>query len=179
MKELLEIDPTFNEGMFITKVNNIFVMLHTSIMMGSLDRVRHFLSDDVADKYEKIINDLNKRQVRRMFDELNVKETHLKDININDDCVIINVDITSRYMDYVVDINTGEFISGFNDHRIEKLNHLTFSKKKGAKTYKIDKKCEGCGANIDVNKDGKCEYCGRIFNAESYDWILTSIDVED
>ena len=29
----------------------------------------------------------------------------------------------------------------------------------------------------DVNKNGKCEYCGTIFNAENYDWILTSIEV--
>ena len=178
MGELLKIDPTFNEGMFITKVNNIFIMLHSAIMMDDLDRVRHFISDNIEEKYESLLTSLNNRNVRQMYDELNVKSTSIKDIQINEDCVIIKVDITSRYMDYLVDKSTGKFISGFNDHRVEKIYHLEFTKKIGSKNYNIDKKCPGCGANIDINNNGKCEYCGSIFNTENYDWILTSIMVE-
>ncbi len=178
MEELLKIDPTFNEGMFITKVNNIFVMLHSSVMMDNLERVKHFLSNNVYQKYESVLQDLNKRNVRQMYDELNVKNTSIKDITINNDCVIIKVDITSRYMDYLVDKETGKFVSGYNDHRIEKINHLEFTKSLKASSYNMDKKCPGCGANIDVNNSGKCAYCGSTFNAENYDWILTSIIVE-
>lgn len=178
MNDLLKIDPTFNEGMFITKVNNIFVMLHSSVMMDNLERVKHFLSEDVYQKYDDILKDLNSRNVRQMYDELNVRNTYIKDIEIKEDCVIIKVDITSRYMDYLIDKTTGKFISGYNDHRIEKVNHLELTKKFGTSSYKIDKKCPGCGANIDVNNNGKCAYCGSIFNTENYDWILTSIKVE-
>lgn len=178
MNDLLKIDPTFNEGMFITKVNNIFVMLHSSVMMDNLEKVKHFLSEDVYQKYDDILKDLNSRNVRQMYDELNVKNTYIKDIEIKEDCVIIKVDITSRYMDYLIDKTTGKFISGYNDHRIEKVNHLELTKKLGTSSYKMDKKCPGCGANIDVNNNGKCAYCGSIFNTENYDWILTSIKVE-
>lgn len=178
MNDLLKIDPTFNEGMFITKVNNIFVMLHSSVMMDNLERVKHFLSEDVYQKYDDILKDLNSRNVRQMYDELNVKNTYIKDIEIKEDCVIIKVDITSRYMDYLIDKTTGKFISGYNDHRIEKVNHLELTKKLGISSYKMDKKCPGCGANIDVNNNGKCAYCGSIFNTENYDWILTSIKVK-
>ena len=178
MSELLKIDPDFNEGMFITKVNNIFVLLHSGIMMDNLERVKHFLSEDVYKKFEDKLNDLNSRNVRQMYDELNVKETHIKNVNIQDNCVIISVDITSRYMDYIVDKDSGEFISGFNDHRIEKLNRLEFTKKLDTNSYGIDKKCQGCGANINVNNNGKCDYCGTIFDAKNYDWILTSIEIE-
>jgi len=179
MEELLKIDPTFNEGMFITKVNNIFIMLHSAIMMDDLNRVRHFLSDDLEKRYEKLLQSYNERNVRQMYDELNVKTTTIKDIQINEDSVIIRVDIISRYMDYLVDKNTGKFISGYNDHRIEKINRLELTKKVGASNYGVDKKCPGCGANINVNHSGKCPYCGTIFNTENYDWILTSIEVEN
>lgn len=179
MDELIKIDPSFNEGMFITKVNNIFVMLHSSIMFGDLSRVRHFLSEEVAEKYEKKLQELNAKNVRQMYDELNVKTTTIKNIQIKEDCVIINVDITSRYMDYLIDKTTNKFISGYNDHRIEKINHLEFTKLLNSKAYSIASKCPGCGANIDVNNHGKCDYCGTIFNAKNYDWILTSITIED
>ena len=179
MEELLKIDPTFNEGMFITKVNNIFVMLHSAVMMNDLDRARHYLSPSLEEKYEKILKDLSNRNVIQMYDELNVKTTTINNIQVDNDCVIIKVDIVSRYMDYLIDKDSGNLVSGYNDHRIEKKNHLTFEKKINSSVYGIDKKCPGCGANIDVNKSGKCEYCGTIFNAEKYDWILTSIEVED
>ena len=179
MNELLKIDSTFNEGMFITKVNNIFVMLHSAVMMDDLSRVKHFLSDDVYKKYESILKDLNQRNVRQMYDELNVKTTTIKDIQILDNRVIINVDIESRYMDYLLNKSNGVFVSGVNNRRIEKINHLEFTKLLTSSNYSIDKKCPGCGANIDVNKNGKCSYCGAIFDTKNYDWILTSIEVED
>ena len=178
MNELLKIDSSFNEGMFITKVNNIFIMLHSAIMMDNLDRVRHFLSSDLQKYYEELLKDLNKRNVRQMYDELNVKTTYIKDIVIKEDCVIIKVDIESRYMDYLVDKDTNRFISGYNDHRTQKTNHLELTKKIGSSIYGSVRKCPGCGANIDVNNNGKCVYCGSIFNTEKYDWILTSIIVE-
>ena len=37
LAEYKNMDPTFNEGMFLTKVNNIFVKLFTSIMKIYLD----------------------------------------------------------------------------------------------------------------------------------------------
>lgn len=179
MKELISIDPQFNEGMFITKVNNIFIMLHSAIMMDDLNRVRHYISDDLEEKYENKLKELNSNNVRQMYDELNVKTTSIEDIIINNDNVIIKVDIVSRYMDYVIDKNTLKFVSGINDRRVEKLNHLEFMKKRDIKSKGIVTKCLNCGASLDINASGRCSYCGAIFKNEDYDWILTSIETVD
>lgn len=176
MDELLKIDTSFNEGMFITRVNNIFIMLHSAIMMDDLDRVRHFISYDLEKKYENILNELNNQNVRQMYDELNVKNTKINEIIINDDKIIIKVTIVSRYMDYLVDKTTSKFISGINNRRVEKINHLVFEKNRDAKEYKIVRKCPRCGASVDINKSGICNYCRTVFDAENYDFILTSIN---
>ena len=42
----------FNEAMFKTKVDNIFVKLFTSIMKGNLDDVKHFINSSVESKYQ-------------------------------------------------------------------------------------------------------------------------------
>ena len=177
MNEILKIDSTFNEGMFITKVNNIFVMLHTAVMMDDLNRVRHFISDELETRYENLSKDLRSRNVRQMYDELNVKTTTITGMEVIDNKAIIRVDIVSRYMDYLIDRDSGNLVSGDNTRRVEKMNHLVFEKTVGNSYHNIDKKCPGCGANIDVNASGKCSYCGAIFDTENYDWVLTSIDV--
>lgn len=174
MEDLLKVDSSFNENMFITKVNNIFIKLMNAIMFKDLDSVKHFINDELASKYKVIIDDLKSRGLTEVYDELNVKDTFIRDIHINDEYIIINVDLLSRYMDYFID-KDGNYISGINDHRIEKLNRLTFMKRIDSKKDGIVRKCPACGSSIDVNSNGKCSYCGAIYNNEEYDYILTNI----
>ena len=151
-------------------------MLHSAIMMDDLNRVRHFISYDLEKKYENILSELNNKNIRQMYDELNVKSTNIDKIEILEDKIIIKVTIISRYMDYLVDKTSGKFISGNNTSRVEKINHLIFEKNKDAKDYKIIRACPRCGASMDINKTGECSYCRTIFNTENYDYILTSIE---
>ena len=95
----------------------------------------------------------------------------------DEDKEIIDVEIVSRYMDYIIDINTGDLISGDDTRRIERRNILRFEKKLNTKDFGIVRKCPGCGASINVNNTGKCEYCDTIFNLDDYDYILVSINV--
>lgn len=165
----------FNEAMFKTKVDNIFVKLFTSIMKGDLSDVDHFISDEVKNKYMTYINELKSKNERQMYDELNVKDTKILSRKELEDKEVIEVEIISRYMDYIIDIDTGETIKGDDTRRIEKRNILVFEKKNDTKDIKLVRKCPGCGASISVNTSGKCDYCGTIYNLEDYDYILTDI----
>lgn len=177
MEELLKIDPDFNEELFITKVNNIFVKLYTGIMLNDLEKVKHFLSNHLYQKYANLLEELNKNNERQMYDELNVKETYIESIEILKDKISIKVKLISRYMDYVINKDTLEFIRGNNYHRIKIVNYLTFTKKLLTKELKVSRKCLSCGASLDLNNSGKCVFCGNIFPLENYDYILDNIDV--
>lgn len=167
----------FNEAMFKTKVDNIFVKLYTCIMKGDLTDVRHFISNELYNNYMNKINELISHNKRQMYDEINVKNTMIINRSILEDKEIIDVEIVSRYMDYIIDINTGDLISGDDTRRIERRNILRFEKKLNTKDFGIVRKCPGCGASINVNNTGKCEYCDTIFNLDDYDYILVSINV--
>lgn len=178
LNELIELDNTFSESKFKTKVDNIFVMLHISIMTNDLERVKHFLSNEVYKNFEERLKYLNNNNQIQMFDELNVKSTEIEDIEINNETFIIKVKLVSRYMDYIIDKNTKKIISGNNSNRIQKDNFLTFTKKRNFKEQEMVRKCPSCGANMDVNNTGKCKYCGTIYNNADYDWILTNIETK-
>lgn len=152
----------FNEAMFKTKVDNIFVKLYTCIMKGDLTDVRHFISEELYNNYINKINELISHNKRQMYDEINVKNTMIINRKILEDKEIIDVEIVSRYMDYIIDINTGDLISGDDTRRIERRNILRFEKKLNTKDFGIVRKCPGCGASINVNNTGKCEYCDTI-----------------
>ena len=61
-----------------------------------------------------------------MYDETNVKETIIENVEILEDKINIKVKLISRYMDYLID-EDANFISGNNSSRIEKNNYLTFN----------------------------------------------------
>lgn len=175
VEELINKDNTFTESGFIAKVDNTFIMLLSSIMMWDIDRVKHKISNELYDMYSNIINNLKQNNERQMYDELNVKSTSIQKIYETDTEYKIDVLLISRYMDYKIDAQTGNFKSGINTHRIEKNNYLTFCKLKESKQENIVKHCPGCGASVDINNTGICEYCGTSYNTKDYDWVLTEV----
>lgn len=175
MNELANLDPTFTESSFKTKVDNIFVMLHISFMTDNMKRVNHFISDEVYNEYNNRLLILNRNNERQMYDELNVKSTDIINIEVTDDKYIITVKIISRYMDYIVDKITLSYKRGNNTSRVEKENILVFEKKRSAKQQNVVRFCPNCGHPMDVNKSGFCEYCHSTYNQENYDYVLTSI----
>lgn len=167
----------FNESMFKTKVDNIFVKLYTCIMKEDLSDVAHFISDELLSKLDTKIENLKSQNKRQIYDEINVKNTNIINRKIEEDKEIIEVEIISRYMDYIIDKNTGNTIFGDDSRRIEKRNILVFEKRRNAKEIGLVRKCPGCGASLSVNTSGRCAYCDTIFNWEDYDYVLVKLSV--
>jgi hypothetical protein len=156
-----------------SKFSNIFIMLLYSISTNDLDRVKHFLTQEMIDKYQKVIDTNINRKETVLFDELNVKTISITGKEIKDDYEYVYVDLTSRFMNYYLD-DDGNYLRGNNKRRDENNHRLVFRKKVGTSSNVVVK-CPGCGANIDANFSGKCEYCGMTYSAENYDYQLESI----
>lgn len=175
VKEFMKYDDTFNESLFLSKINNMFIKFFTNIMMDRLEEVKHFVSDEVYAFGENIVNNMKKEGHRQMYDELNVKSSSISSIEVNEDDYIIKVYLQSRYLNYIISLDDGSYVSGDDNNRIQVDYELTIVKKRLTKNRNIVRKCPGCGAPINVNASGKCEYCGSIYNQVDYDWVITSL----
>ena len=160
----------------------IFVRVLNNIIKRNLQEENNNISNIQIDKDTSIPDEViisGEEISEERYVELikEVKTLPEKIAKILEDKEIIDVEIVSRYMDYIIDINTGDLISGDDTRRIERRNILRFEKKLNTKDFGIVRKCPGCGASINVNNTGKCEYCDTIFNLDDYDYILVSINV--
>lgn len=172
LENLIKEDKNFSEAKFKAKVDNIFIQLYMAVMKQDLQKVKHFLSDEVYAKYfEKIANLQNKNRIQ-MYGELNVSDTNIVDVREFDDRFEIEVSLLTKHLDYIIDKSSKKFISGDCDVRVEKRVRLVFSKIKNAKVMGLARSCNGCGANMDLNKSGVCEYCGSVYELKEYDWVL-------
>lgn len=177
LDEFKNIDPTFNEAMFLTKVNNVFIKLFTAIMMDKLDEVNHFVGDEVFNYANNILSKVKDKGCRQMYDELNVKDSRIVDVIVNEGVYQLKVLLQSRYMDYIINLSNGNVISGDDSSRIEVNYNLVFTKKIGAKEANSIRRCPSCNAPLSVNTSGLCEYCGSTYNQEEYDWVLTKLEI--
>lgn len=160
----------------IGKFSNIYIMLLYSIMTKDMNRVKHFISDDLYNKYLDIIDILNKNQESQMYDELNVGKIDIIRTEVMDNKEVVTVRIISRYMDYIID-SQGNYKRGNNKNRVQKENILVFTKNLDAisKNYYT---CSNCGANLDINFTGSCPYCNSICDVSDYDYQLVKLDVK-
>ena len=63
----------FNETDFLGKVSNTFIMILMAIMTDDVKRVEHKVSPSVKEKLLQKTEELNKKNLRQMYDEPNVK----------------------------------------------------------------------------------------------------------
>ena len=58
--ELIKKDKTFTEANLLAKVDNIFIMLLSSIMVGNLDRVKQKVTNTLFNEYNLLLNTTKK-----------------------------------------------------------------------------------------------------------------------
>lgn len=160
--------------LLIGKFSNIFIKLIVGIMSNDLKDIKHYLSKEIYNRYQTMIdNNITNNEIR-CFDEPNVKQISIDRVENNEDFEIIYVNLVSRYMDYYIDSNTMNYKRGNNASR-EEISHNLIFKRKTNITQNNVIKCPSCGANLDPNNTGYCNYCGEINSAESYDYILYEV----
>lgn len=164
-----------DEELLKGKFSNIFLKLLVGISSRDLKNIKHYLSDDIYARYQKVIDEDKNNNEIHCFDELNVKELYITKKDEDEKYDYIYVNLVSRYMDYFIDSNTLNYKRGINDHRIEKDHELIFRKLKSINEREIVIRCPGCGTSLDVNKTGVCPYCGETYSAELYDYILVEV----
>ena len=92
----------------------------------------------------------------------------------------IAVYLEAAFNNYIIETESGKVLQGDPETRYEKRYLLTFVRTLGAKTDASGAtetiQCPHCGANVEVIRSGKCEYCGSVVYSEVYDWVLDELD---
>lgn len=171
-----DFDNTLDEGMFLTKLDNIFIMLYTAVMFQDLSRVDHKVSDEVMAQYQPIIDQCKSKNQRHMFAQLNCKSSQIDNIHYDEEGnIVVECTVVGRYLDYIMDLSTGNKVSGDDKERVERTFKLVLTKSKDAKALTESRHCPNCGAPADLSNTGKCPSCNTIFKLEDYDYVLQSI----
>ena len=177
LNSLIEHDEDFSESKVKSKISNMFVQIMLSTVTGKIEKIDHFVNDEVYEKIKEKVNEDKKNNRIQIYDELNASDVTIQNIEELEDCFKITASICWKAIDYFIDRETKKYLSGNNKSRMEKNANIELTKMKDAKAFNVVRKCPTCGAVVDVNATGECKYCHTIFNLEKYDWVITKMEI--
>lgn len=170
-------DPQFNEQMFKDKVEAAFFKLQEGWQRQDTNIMRPFVSDSVLQRYASQLSSMKSRGEKDVMENIVIGHTDITDIKTDSGFNYITVKIDASAADYTVNYE-GQVLHGSKTPK-GFTEYWTFLRSIGVKTnldkQLKDNKCPNCGAALQVNATGKCEYCGAVVTSGQFDWVVSEI----
>ncbi len=170
IKRIKEYLPNFNESQFLQQGYKIFLDVEDAWMNFNLEKVRNSITDEMFNMYESQLTSMEVKGEQNIMSDFVLKDCGIIDaIKQND-----NIEIKTRYIiefyDYIIDKSTNKVLRGNKLRKLRMYYDMTFIM--SSTQQKIDK-CPNCGAPIEVNSAGVCEYCGSKVVGENANWVMS------
>lgn len=178
--EIKKVDPGFSEQAFKDYAQNAFFKVQEAWESQDLEIARPYVSDSVMQRYATQLSDMKSRGERNVLENIVISAMDIKKVSLDTNFHYITVRIQASAVDYTVNAEN-KMVSGSEMQQFF-VELWTFMRSADAKTPVGDaavaaggKKCPSCGAPLQQNATGKCEYCGTVTASGSYNWILSEI----
>ena len=182
LAKLRERDPLFSEAAMLSKVENLFMTMQLAWCKQNYEPVRPFLSNALFEQQAKQLKDKVARDEKNVSSEIAVLQSKLESYSTDGHNEYLNVWMRIKMKDYLVKISDPTKIISGDTNRTYHLDFrwqmtrsaggITDAATDAVKTGE----CPSCGANININQSGKCQFCGAVVSTTEYDWVLAKID---
>ena len=170
-------DPGFNEQAFKDKAETAFFKLQEGWKRQDLSIMRPFVSDSILSRFTNQLSDMKSRGEKNTVENVVIGHMDITDIRSDMSFNYITVKIDASATDYTTNTG-GDIVKGSKTPNgfTERWTFLrTIGTKTNADKQLKDNKCPNCGAALQVNATGKCDYCGAVITSGQYDWVLSEI----
>lgn len=161
--------PDFNTEKFNITVFNIYKDIQEAWMNFDLDTIRDLVSDEIYNMYSMQLSTLQVKGQKNIMENINYITNYISNITVENGLTTINTVLKVTCNDYVID-NNNKVVRGNKYRTLTYTYMLTFTKYTNSKNITT---CPNCGAKIDINASGKCEYCNTTIINEEEKWIMT------
>lgn len=168
-EEISILDANLNLEEFKNIAFNIYKDVQIAWMNFDLDSIKNIISDEIYNMYSMQLDTLKIKHQQNIMDDIKLQNIDITNITYENNIETIETVIEVECYDYIID-NNKKVIRGSKNKKMLYTYKITFTKHT---IDKIIKYCPNCGATVDINSTGKCDYClSTIINKETK-WIMT------
>ncbi|MCL2723873.1 MAG: Tim44-like domain-containing protein [Polyangiaceae bacterium] len=172
-------DPTFTWELLEQRIGLIFQEFHAGWVGRDPAKMRPFLSDNLFQSQLYWIDLYRAARCTNRTDGAHI--TRLEFVSATTDAYYdsITVRLYGTGLDYTVS-DDGKVLSGSTRRPRAYSEYWTLIR--GAQKKHTDKshtQCPHCGAPLNINMTGNCQYCGAKVTSGEYDWVLSRIEQDE
>jgi hypothetical protein len=172
-------DPDFSKERFLDKVQTYFFAIQKAWSNNDLGPVRGYMTDAMYQRLNTQISDMKARNIINKLDQVAVGSISIVSATKDEKYETLVCRIWASMIDYKVQATDGKVISGDSHSANKFVEFWSFIRSNSAKTKEVDtiatKTCPNCGAPLDINEFGQCQYCKAYVISGDFDWVLTDI----
>lgn len=173
-------NPTFTWGEFEGRAALIFNELQAAWSTLNWERARPHETDNIFQMHQYWIDAYQRQGLRNALD--NCKIIAMQPMKIKEDAFYcaITLRIWAQGNDYTVD-QSGKVVAGSQNRLRRWSEYWTFIRTRGAtgRPVRTTLNCPNCGAPLQVNATGICEFCGGKITSGDFDWVLSRIEQDE
>ncbi len=175
-------DPAFSEAAMLSRVEHLFISSQVAYASQDYEPMRPFFSNAIFEQHVKQIQDKKARGERNVVSEMAVLGSKLENFSEDGHNEYLDIWLRVKYKSYIGRIDNPDIVvSGSKTKTFYIDFRWQFTRSAGGQTRPESDAvqtgiCPNCGAPINLNQSGKCEYCGSVISTTEYDWVLSKID---
>ncbi|MBR6360437.1 MAG: TIM44-like domain-containing protein [Clostridia bacterium] len=181
VSEFSKIDKAFDSAKFSSKLSNIYRRLKTTASDGKLEEMEPYLTPALFKSLSEESAALAKKGRVLYTERITVLGVEVKGFEQTADFDFMYADVRVRAVEYIADIKTHQRIKGDADEQFSTVT-VKLIRESGRVSPQLSgisaQNCPYCGAPVNINKSTRCDYCGRILNTDSFDWLIDSLKVQ-
>lgn len=164
---IVKVDSAFSKTEFYSFVKNVFILFQNAMAEMDFKKLRAYEADALYYRHKEQIENCIQNGDETYKTKISIKGVLLKDFKIEGSkeylVVAITANIKRMYSYY------------FYEDDLPYI--MVFSRNKGVKTCSklSTTNCSNCGAVINVNDDGVCNYCNTSLVSGETEWVLIDI----
>ena len=163
--------PNFNKQEFLNNGYQIYKNVQNAWMNFKLDDVKDVITDELYNMYDSQLSTLEVKGEKNIMKDFKLVKSYLKDVNVQNETITITTGYIIEMYDYIIEESTGKVLRGSSTNKLRIVYEMKFRQTLNS-NGKVDH-CPNCGAKIEMNSSGTCEYCGSKLVSENTKWVLT------
>ncbi|HUB08413.1 MAG TPA: Tim44-like domain-containing protein [Myxococcales bacterium] len=169
-------DPTFSFDAFRQRAEMIFLELQAAWSTRNWKRARPFTSDRLFHEWSHWMELYQRAHARNVVDRPRLDRLEVCDVESDRYYDAITCRLQATCVDYTLS-DDGKLLGGQRDRERPFSEYWTLIRGAGAKgPASAQKKCPSCGADLEINMAGRCEYCKAEVSSGAFDWVLSRIE---
>lgn len=162
--------PGFDVNKFLSNGFNIYMRIEEAWMNFKLENVRDIMTDEMFNMYESQLTSMEMKGEQNIMKDFKLLNSAITNTSIQNDMLQVTTRYVIEFYDYIIKKDTKQVVRGNSNKKMRMVYEMTFIEK--LEKTKLDK-CPNCGAPININSAGICEYCNSKIVDDNTEWVMS------